>query len=105
MSTIATIKFEDEYGDSFFVYRSHDGFPENVMADIKEVIEATRNRWSGSEMGQLVAWFLVMSNDPGHRILDYEMITGFAGDESHKYLVKWNSEREEWTAFESHRRS
>jgi len=37
MSTRANIRFEDEYG-AMHVDRSHDGFPDNILADIKELL-------------------------------------------------------------------
>ena len=39
MSTRANIRFEDEYG-AMHVDRSHDGFPDNILSDIKETEEA-----------------------------------------------------------------
>jgi hypothetical protein len=72
--------------------RTHDGFPSNITPDIEETIEAAKGRWSGAEMGQLVALFLAMHNDPKKRIQDYEPCNGPAGDESYFYWVRWNEE-------------
>ena len=91
MSTRANIRFEDEYG-VIHVDRSHDGFPDNILPDIKETIDLCKNRWSGSELGQLVSAFIGMNFNENTRIQNYELCIGYekAGDESYCYWVKWN---------------
>ena len=37
MSTRANIKFSDKW-DNYYIDRSHDGFPDNILPDIKETI-------------------------------------------------------------------
>jgi hypothetical protein len=94
MSTRANIKFQD--GDDFIhIDRSHDGFPDNVLPDLKEVIDLCKNRWSGAELGQLVSTFLGLHFVKGRRIQNYEPCIGYnrAGDESFLYYVKWNDQR------------
>ena len=97
MSTRANIRFEDEYG-SMHVDRSHDGYPDIILSDIKETIDLCKGRWSGSELGQLVSAFIGMHFDPTTRIQQYEPCIGFkiAGDEEYRYWVKWNKEKGEY---------
>lgn len=97
MSTRANIKFQD--GDDFIhIDRSHDGYPDNVLADIKEAIDLCYGRWSGAELGQLVSAFLGLHFDNNRRIQCYEPCIGYqiAGDESYCYYVKWNPQRKEY---------
>jgi hypothetical protein len=91
MSTRANIKFQDG-NDCIHIDRSHDGFPDVILADIKSTVELCKNRWSGAELGQLVSAFLGMHFDKNKRIQNYEPCIGFdkAGDESYEYFVKWN---------------
>ena len=95
MSTRANIKFQDEY-TTFHVDRSHDGFPDNVLPDIESAIQKTRGRWSEPEIGQLITWFLIWSNDHNARLVHYEIASGVAGDESYTYHVVWDEEQERW---------
>ena len=97
MSTRANIKFQD--GDDFIhIDRSHDGFPENVLKDIKETVDMCKHRWSGSELGQLVSAFLGIHFHKQNRIQIYEPCIGYnkAGDESYCYIVNWNEEKQEY---------
>lgn len=96
MSTRATIKFTDRE-DTFFVYRGHDGFPENILDDIKNTIETSKNRWSNPELELLVTLFLAKHYDyKSSRLPDYEITKCFHGDESYKYYVNWNGAKKEW---------
>ena len=97
MSTRANIRFEDEYG-AIHIDRSHDGVPENILADIKETVDLCRGRFSGTELGQLVSSFIGMHFDAKTRIQSYEPCIGWekAGDESYCYWVKWNKEIKEY---------
>jgi hypothetical protein len=88
MSTRATIKFQDKW-DTYYVYRHCDGFPENILPDIKDTIKSCNGRWSCSELGQLVSCFLGKNYNDKSRIQDYEITPCFHGDESYKYYVKW----------------
>ena len=98
MSTRANIRFEDERGDSIHIDRSHDGFPNVILSDIKETLERTEGRWSGSGIGQLVSYFIGMHYKKDKRIQHYEPCVGFekAGDESYCYWVKYNKEKNKW---------
>jgi len=96
MSTRANIKFEDEHGDKFFVDRSHDGFPNNILPDIVKAIEDCEGKWSGSELGQLVSYFLGIHFNRTTRIQNYEPCQGKAGDESYCYWVKWDKLSEQY---------
>ena len=97
MSTRANIRFEDEYG-SIHIDRSHDGFPDVILPDIKATVDLCKGRWSGSELGQLVSAFLGLHFDKNQRIQNYEPCIGFekAGDESYEYFVKWNKDKREY---------
>lgn len=97
MSTRATIRFRDAY-DTFFVYRGHDGHPENVLPDIESVIEKAKGRWSGSECGTFVTLFLGTHFRENQRLPDYEMTSEFHGDESYRYFVEWNPDEKKWIA-------
>ena len=44
MSTRANIKFQDEYDEDIHIDRSHDGFPENILDDIKEAVDFCKGR-------------------------------------------------------------
>ena len=89
MSTRACIEFIGKYGDKFHIYRHCDGFPDNILPDIKETVDKCINRWSGSEMGQLVSIFLGENYSQTTRIQHYELCHGPAGDESYLYYVRY----------------
>ena len=89
MSTRMTIQFQDEFGDTFHVYRHCDGFPEDRLPEIQKVIEKAKGRWSGSEVGMLVSMFLGEMYVKGQRLPDYELTPEFHGDESYKYYVRY----------------
>jgi hypothetical protein len=97
MSTRATIRFKDRW-DEYYVYRGHDGHPENVLADIDETIALAKGRWSGSGIGQLISLFLATSGDVRQRIQDYEITTAFHGDESFRYFVNWDDDKGQWVS-------
>jgi hypothetical protein len=96
MSTRAHIEFIDEYGAKLCVDRSHDGFPDIIMLDIEKTIEQCRGKWSGSEIGQLVSYFLGRTFNKRQRIQDYQPCNERAGDESYVYFVKYNKESKEY---------
>jgi hypothetical protein len=97
MSTRANIKFQDDDG-CIHIDRSHDGFPDVVLPDIKAALDLCKGRWSGAELGQLVSAFLGLHFDKNERIQNYEPCIGFetAGDESYEYYVRWNSQKREY---------
>lgn len=96
MSTRATIRFTDG-DDEYFVYRSHDGFPDNILADLEELTKKAKGRWSGSEIGCLVTLFLAMGYDYNKsRLPYYELTTSFHGDESYQFWVIWNDAAGLW---------
>jgi hypothetical protein len=97
MSTRATIQFKDEY-DTFFVYRHCDGYPEQIMADLEKAIENARGRWSGSECGMFVSFFLGSHFEANAHQPDYVMTSYWHGDESYQYYAEWDTERREWKA-------
>ena len=84
MSTRANIKFSDKW-DNYYIDRSHDGFPDNILPDIKETIDHCKGKWSGSELGQLVSYFL---KEGDIFVCKNEECEGF--DE--KYYTKGNSD-------------
>ena len=95
MSTRANIKFSDKW-DVFYLDRSHDGFPNNILPDIKDAIDGSKGRWSGSELGQLVSFFLGIHFKRSTRIQHYEPCSGPASDVNHQYWVKWNPDKKEY---------
>jgi hypothetical protein len=95
MSTRATIKFSDK-DTEYFVYRHCDGIPDNVLADIKKCIEISKDRWSEPEVELLVTLFLMVNNNIKERLPDYNITSGFHGDESYSYYVSWSYEKKEW---------
>ena len=95
MSTRATIKFTD--GDeTFFVYRGHDGFPENILPDISAAIQKSRGRWSEPMCCMLVTFFLGMHFDIEKRLPNYEITSDWHGDESYRYSVSWVESEKKW---------
>lgn len=95
MGTRGTIRFKDEH-EEYYVYAGHDGFPENVVADIERVIEKKKKSWSGSECGTLVSCFLGENYEANKRLPFYEMTEGWHGDESYKYIVDWDAGKHQW---------
>jgi hypothetical protein len=95
MGTRATIKFSAPRSKDVYIYRGHDGYPENVLDDLNRVIEKSKGRWSGSEIGQLVSMFLGETYREKKRICDYEITSDFHGDEAYKYFVTY--ENDEWS--------
>lgn len=91
MGTRATIRFKDEY-EEFFVYRGHDGYPENVEKDLKEVLDSIKNRRSDAEMGSVVSCFIGQTFDLKQRCPSYELTSAFHGDESYRYHVTWDKQ-------------
>ena len=89
MGTRASIIFRDRH-DEYFVYRGHDGHPENIIRDIEQSIETAKGRWSGSECGTFVTLFLSEHFDLKSRLPDYELTTSVHGDESYHYTVEWD---------------
>jgi len=96
MGTRATIKFQDEYGDCYYVYRGKDGFPDNIIPDIENTIKEVRWLWDGSELGLFVANFIGRTFKKDKRINSYELTLSFHGDESYKYYVSYNSKEKKW---------
>lgn len=95
MSTRATIRFKDDE-EEYFVYRHSDGHPANVSADILVVLEAIKGRWSGAELGTLVSFFLGYYFDAKRRLPNYDLTTGFHGDESYRYYIEWNGKTKQY---------
>lgn len=95
MGTRATIKFS-EGEDVYYVYRGHDGFPDNIQRDFKDVLKQIKGRWSEPDLGLLVTSFLAFTFDPQIRLPHYELTPSFHGDESYKYEVTWNPIEKSW---------
>jgi hypothetical protein len=100
MGTRASIRFSDGE-DEYFVYRGHDGYPENVDKDIKNFLKEIKGRWSEPDLGCLVTCFIGWYYDKRQRLPDYELTTCVHGDESYRYYVDWNPLAKDWlTHFE-----
>jgi len=96
MGTRATIKF-NIYDEEYYVYRGHDGFPDIILDDIQKTIEKSKNRWSEPELNCLITLFLAMGYDYNtKRLPTYEITSGFHGDESYKYYVRWSVDERKW---------
>jgi len=98
MGTRATIQFSVDDDEQYFVYRGHDGFPENIMPDIEKTIAHIKGRWSEPELSLLVTSFLglMYEQNKGQRLPDYEITPCFHGDESYRYFVAWNRKTKSW---------
>lgn len=88
MGTRATIIFEED-NNKYYLYRGHDGYPDNVLQDIQDVVKLVVNRWSGSEMGSFITLFILKNCSLTQRIPNYEITPCFHGDESYRYFVKY----------------
>ena len=95
MGTRATIRFKDR-DDEVFIYRGHDGFPEDVVKEIQEVIDAKEISWSGAECFLLATCFVGWFFNKDERLPDYEITSSFHGDESYKYYVDYNTDLKKW---------
>lgn len=97
MSTRATIKFTDDYGEEYYVYRHSDGYPENILRDVARASEKAKGRWSGAEVGRFVTFFLTFFYDfEKMRLPDYQITGSFHGDESYRYYAAFSEEKGEW---------
>lgn len=96
MSTRATIQFKD--GDEqFYVYRDCDGYPENILPDLKKAIDYHEAcRYGSAECGMLVTHFLGLTYVFNRRVPDYEITNCFHGDESYRYHVVWDDKEKKW---------
>lgn len=95
MGTRATIEVSDRH-EKYFLYCGHDGSPDNVLKEIKTVVDKVKDNWSGAELGQFISFFLGVNFNPKHRIQVYELTSAFHGDESYKYFIKWNENKKEY---------
>lgn len=100
MSTRATIEFSDEY-ETAYIYRHFDGFPKTVAADIDLVLNKAAGRWSGGEVGQLIALFFAIHGDPDKRLQKYELTSSFHGDESYRYYCRYDAHDKIWVRTEA----
>ena len=96
MSTRASIRFKDRY-DTFYVYRHSDGYPDgDILPDLRNAVEKASGRWSGSELGTMVAFFLGTVFDPHKRLPSYALTSSIHGDESYHYVVNWDEAKREY---------
>lgn len=97
MGTRATIKFKYD-DEEYFVYRGHDGYPENIIPDIEATLQKAKNRWSEPELGCLVTLFLAMGYDfENKRLPNYEITSSFHGDESYRYYVLFDWDKKQYS--------
>ena len=86
MGTRATIRIsegERECDEKFFIYRGHDGFPENILPDLHEAVKHCHIK----EAGDFVSVFLGLNYDKKQRCQNYVLTSAFHSDESYKYSV------------------
>jgi hypothetical protein len=92
MSTGAAIEFRDSH-DTFWLFRSHDGFPDEVLPDLKEGVK--RCGESRRLPAGLVATTMLgtsWSNRlPFHH---YELCDGPHVDPEYAYVVEWVWDRD-----------
>jgi hypothetical protein len=94
MSTRATIMISAPE-ETYFIYRHCDGFPNTVLPDIHDAVK--RNSLvAGPAAGHLVALLFGAAYDKAERVQNYEMTTGFHGDESYRFLVRWDKREQRW---------
>jgi hypothetical protein len=97
MSTRCTIIIDDGYdGEKLYLDRTHDAFPENVIADITEVVNDKRGSWSRPEAGCLVAAIIVKGWPDKQRLPDYEPKIGPSGDDCYQYHLSYDRSEKEW---------
>jgi len=96
MGTSATIIIKDEWDDKFFLNRGSDGFPDQILPDIKNVIELKKDSWSGSEIGSFVSSFIAINTNPDERLPNYALASNIRGDDSYQYYIFFNKELDKW---------
>lgn len=98
MGTRATIEIKDEFGDTFYVYRGHDGFPETILPDVQRAIDLLAGRrFSSPEASFLTTVLLGQQYDEKRSTPDYEITGGWHGDESYKYACHYDKETKRYT--------
>lgn len=95
MSTGATITIVDERGETYYLRRGHDAFPDVVMPDLETATAFANHAWCGSEIGQFVARLLGETFRPGARLHEYELCPHVIDD---NYLYEVRYEGEQWVA-------
>ena len=95
MSTKATIEFSDHGDKKFYVYRHCDGYPEQVIPDIMSAINQSRGFGFMGKARGLVSFFIRI-HFRHEQLPDYELTSGFHGDESYRYFVKYNQQYRVW---------
>lgn len=95
MGTRASIKITDR-NDTFWVYRGHDGFPENILPDLQKVAEDITLRVSGPDAAMFTTRLIAEWNHEKYRLPNYELTTGRHGDESYDYTCRWDETQKRW---------
>lgn len=93
MGTRATIEIRDEFGDCFYVYRGHDGFPETILPDVQGAIDLLAARRFGSPSADHLTTVLIgRLYDEKKSVPSYIITDGWHGDESFKYACHYDKE-------------
>lgn len=96
MSTRAIIEFSDKH-NTFLLDRSHDGFLDIVLDDIKLTLKESLNRWSEPELGCLISLFISITYDyKNERLPKYEIISSIPNDVDYEYFVIYNYKEKRW---------
>ena len=98
MGTRATIEINDSYGGIFYVYRGHDGFPEIIIPDVQAAIDLLESRnFRGAEASHLTTVLLGRQYDEQNSVPDYEITSGWHGDESYRYACHYDKEAKRYS--------
>lgn len=95
MSTGATITVLGDHGETYYLRRGHDAFPDIVMPDLERACDAANRLWDGAETGQFVARFLGTTFEVGARLHEYELCPYVVDDD---YLYEVVYEEGQWRA-------
>jgi hypothetical protein len=97
MSTRATVEFRDERNKTY-AYTHYDGHPDEVIPDIKMMLRQFKGENEADDHNAMeVATTFIKRDYPNRdRYMHYRVSNGWAGDESHRYFVRWNAEGKLW---------
>lgn len=97
MNICANIKVFDKH-EFYWIVREHDGFPFNILPDLKRVIELKKDSCSEPEVTSIVTSLLIVLNDGADRLPTYSLASRPRLDYSYQFIVKWDGK--EWIAAE-----
>lgn len=96
MGTSATIIIKDEWSNQLLLNRGSDGYPDIVIPEIKEVIKAKKDSWSGSEIGcfasSLIGWYAPREQ----RLPTYTVALDVREDDGYQFYLFYSKKEEAW---------